>query len=105
MVLIQPLGVGRQIWTLNKTTNTFSKEESPNAASELIVDKLGRQWAFATGLKVFMRLDGSGRWQDMGEIAGNVCAPHVIYFPEESRFVIHAKTCTSDTVKIFTFRR
>lgn len=105
MVLMQPLTPGRQIWTLNKSRAAFDKEESPAAASALVVDKQGRQWAFATGLRVFMRPEGVVRWEDMGEIGPNICAPKVAYYPADSRFVVHAKSCTGDRAYIFTFRR
>lgn len=106
MVLMQPLLTpGRQIWKLNKVTAAFEKEESPWAASALVVDKKGRQWAFATGLHVFMRADGASRWDDMGEIGTNLCAPKVTYYPAEDRFAVHAKSCSGDQAYIFTFRR
>lgn len=105
MVLMQPITPGRQIWTLNTARAVFEKEESPSAASALVVDKQGRQWAFATGLRVFMRPDGVARWEDMGEIGPNICAPKVAYYPADSRFVVHAKSCAGDRAYLFTFRR
>lgn len=105
LVVMQPLGVGRQIWSLNKAEKRFIKEESPNAASTIVIDKQGRQWAFATGLRVFMRPDTASRWEDMGNIGQNLCNPKVTYYPAESRFLVHVKSCTNNSASIFSFRR
>lgn len=106
MVIMQPaLGKGRQIWSLDKSAGRFIKEEAPAAATTLIVDKQGRQWAFASGLRVFMRASELSNWDEIGTIGINMCNPRIGYYPDESRFVVHAKSCTSGTVSIVTFRR
>lgn len=105
MVVMQPLGIGRQIWTINNIEKRFFKEDSPYAASVIIVDKLGRQWAFATGVRVFTRPNASERWENVGEIGHNLCTPKVAYYSAEARFLIHAKNCVDGSVSIFSFRR
>lgn len=105
-VVIQPLSGGRQLITLDRTTKRWrSPEPTPWGASEIIVDKQGRLWAFASGLKVFMRPAAGGAWEEIGEIGHNFCSPKPKYFPDESRFVVHAKSCDGRQVTIFTFRR
>jgi len=105
LVIMQPLVGGRQIWKLNKTEKRFLKEDSPYGATTIVVDKQDRQWAFATGLRVFMRTKSSTRWESVGEIGSNLCNPKVVYFPNESKFIVHAKSCTNDSFSIFSFRR
>lgn len=105
MVIVQPIPGARQLWRLNSATGRFMMEPSPFGASSLVVDKQGREWAFATGLRVLMRPSAAERWQDMGEIGRNLCSPYVQYYPQESRFMVHAKSCDARLAYLFTFRR
>lgn len=105
MVIVQPINGDRQLWRLDKTTGRFTMEPSPFGASSLVVDKQGREWAFASGLRVLMRPNASARWQDMGEIGHDLCAPHAQYHAQESRFLVHAKSCDQRLAYLFSFRR
>lgn len=105
MVIVQSLNGDRQLWRRQAATGRFTMEPSPLGASVLVVDKQGREWAFATGLRVLMRPHAGARWQDMGEIGSNLCGPAVQYYPSESRFVVHAKSCDGRLAHLFSFRR
>jgi hypothetical protein len=106
VVVIQPLTGGRQLISLDRASRRWRQPEAtPASASEIVVDKQGRLWAFASGLKVFVRSSLEGAWEEVGEIGRNLCYPKVKYFPAESRFVVRAKTCDEQRITIVSFRR
>ncbi len=105
-VVIQPLSGGRQLVTLDSINKHWNAPEAmPAAASEIVVDSQGSVWAFATGLRVFMRSANKVEWQEIGQISTGLCFPKVKYYPTESRFVIHAKTCDGQRATIISFRQ
>lgn len=106
VVLIQPLTGGRLLISLDRSSQRWRPPEpAPDSASEIIVDRQGRLWAFASGLRVFVRQSLSKPWEIVGEIGDKLCYPRVKYYPEESRFVVHAKSCNEGQVTIVSFRR
>ncbi len=105
-VVIQPLSGGRQLVTLDGVNKRWNAPEAmPAAASEIVVDSQGSAWVFATGVRVFMRPANKVEWQEIGQISTGLCSPKVKYYPPESRFVIHAKTCDGRRATIISFRR
>ena len=106
LVVLQPLVGGRQIMRYDKASARWADPEpSPGGAPEIVTDGSGRLWAFASGLRVFMRSSASGAWQEVGHIGAGLCAPRVKYVADESRFVIHAKSCDGRQATIVSFRR
>ena len=54
---------------------------------------------------IFMR-NGIGKaWDEVGQLGHDLCSPKVQYIVEESRFVLHAKSCSGGYVSIYSFRR
>ena len=75
-VIIQPVSGGRTITYLNKQTGIWSPlEQTPWAASEIVVDKNGNQWMFASGLQVFKRSTVGENWVQVGQIGTNLAYP------------------------------
>lgn len=105
LAVFQPISGGRELVIVDRLNGSVRTEKTPDAAQNILVDRLGRQWLFATGIKVFMREAENMSWRFMGKIGSDLCFPKVKYYPEESRFVLHAKSCTSMAVSVFTFRR
>jgi hypothetical protein len=106
VVVLQPLTGGRFMRSFDRSAKRWRRAEvMPNAASEIVVDKQGRLWAFASGIKVFMRESLAAPWQAVGEIGTDLCYPRVRYYADESRFIVHAKTCDERQVIIVTFQR
>lgn len=105
VVVLQPVTGGRIMRSFDRATKCWRRAEAmPNAASEIVVDKQGRLWAFASGIKVFMRESLAAPWQAVGEIGAGLCYPRVRYDTQESRFIVHAKTCDERKVTIVTFQ-
>lgn len=106
VVVIHSIKNGRQIiWRRKNKSEWENAEPSPSGASEIVVDKYGKLWAFASGIKVFVKSEIDSPWQLVGEIPKNLCQPKVKYISQEQRFVIHAKTCDGQNATIFSFRR
>ncbi len=105
LIVVHPISGGRKLISYDTARRTWSlPSPTPDGAMEVVVDKQGRIWAFATGLKVFMKESLARPWSEVGTISG-LCSPKVRYYPVESRFVIHAKTCDGRQVTIVSFRR
>ncbi len=105
LVILHPLEGGRQIFSYDRNKQRFTAEPAPASASEIVVDREGRQWAFASGLRVFMRNRRDSAWEEIGQLGKELCYPKVRYIAGESRFVVHAKSCKSNLVGIYSFRR
>lgn len=105
MAIVQPLTGGREVHTYDKQRQHFVSEPAPAAAAEIAVDRQGRQWAFATGLRVFMREQPGTTWTEVGQLGSNQCYPRVRYYAAESRFVVHTTSCDGRHASMFTFRR
>lgn len=105
LVIFQPVSGGRELSTLDVESATVKTEETPASSTSILIDKIGRQWTFATGIRVFMRNDEKSSWNFMGSIDNDLCSPKAKYYPSESRFIIHAKSCSTGDVSIFSFRR
>lgn len=105
LVILQPLQGGRVMYALDRQTGTWSAPEpSPDGASQIVVDNQGRIWAFATGLKVFMKPALTSPWLAMGTVGSALCYPNVLYVPAEARFIIHAITCGGHHATIVSFQ-
>lgn len=94
---------GRRLWSLDRETKRFSAEELPLAASEVVADEEGGEWAFATGLKVFKRSGKSERWQFVADIGKDLCNPRAIYAKVERTMYLHAKSCDGSKAFIYRF--
>lgn len=105
MTILQPTNSARLIWSVDTETGQSRVEPSPGGASSIAFDNAGNAWAFATGIKVFRRPAGQRTWTYLGQIGDQLCAPYVRYFPVESRFFLHAKSCSTQAVSIFSFAR
>lgn len=105
LIIVQSVSSGRKLIAYDTARRAWSlPSPTPNGAMEVVVDRRGRIWAFATGLKVFMKENLTHPWREVGTISG-LCSPKVRYFPAESRFVVHAKTCDGRRATIVSFRR
>lgn len=103
-VVFSPVAGGRTITYLNTTTRIWSSSElTPWGASEIVVDKDGNQWMFASGLQVFKRRIGSASWLQVGQIGNGLGYPKVQYIPSENLFVVHAKTNDGNNTTIVSF--
>lgn len=105
LVIVQTVKGDRLIYAYDRNARKFSAEPAPAGASEIVVDRQGRQWAFASGLRVFVRNAVGTAWDEVGQLGRDLCSPKVKYIAEESRFVVHAKSCSGDRVSIYSFRR
>jgi len=104
-VIFQPASGGRTITDLNKKTGLWSASElTPWGASEIVVDKAGNQWMFATGLQVFKRSTAGGNWVQVGQIGTALGYPKVQYIPTENLFVVHAKTSDGGKATMVSFK-
>lgn len=105
LVVLQPLQGGRVMYTLNRQTGTWSAPQlTPDGASAIVVDAQGRIWAFASGLRVFMKTSLNAPWLMMGQVGKNLCYPKVLYVPKEQRFIIHAVTCGGRHATVVSFQ-
>ena len=93
-VILDPIGSSRVLVHYNRLQGTWSEPEpTPHGATEIYIDDAGKQWAFASGLKVFMRNDDESAWKPVYAETGYVY-PKIIYVRELKGFIIH--TCSSD---------
>ena len=105
LVVLQRLDGERVMYSLNHDTGTWSPPRlMPDGATQIVVDRKGRIWAFATGLRVFMTTSPTEPWQKMGKIGTNLCYPKVIYVGSEQRFIIHAISCDGRYATILSFQ-
>lgn len=105
VAVFQPLAGGRELVSIDRPSGSVRIEKTPESAQNILIDSAGRQWLFATGIKVFMRETGTAPWRFVGTVGSNLCFPKAKYYSDESRFVLQAKSCSSKAVSIFTFRR
>jgi hypothetical protein len=100
-VLISPISDSRKLVNYDKKSGHWlAPESTPNAASIIMVDDDGQQWAFASGLRIFRRAKNHGKWQKIySDKTNTLCSPKVLSVPEERLFFIHA-LCQNNTVKI-----
>lgn len=106
VVVLSPLTGGRFMRSFDTAAKRWRDAETmPYGATEIVVDSQGRLWAFASGIKVFMRQSLAKPWQVVGEIGTDLRYPRVRYYAEDSLFVVHAKSSDDRRVTIVTFRR
>lgn len=105
VAVFQPLSGGRELVTIDRTNDSVRIEKTPESAQNILIDSAGRQWLFATGIKVFMRETETAQWRVVGTIGTDLCFPKAKYYSEESRFILQAKSCHSMAMSVFTFRR
>jgi hypothetical protein len=103
VVVIHSIKEGRQLVYYNKSTGWSKPEPTPWGASEIVVDKYGRVWAFATGFKVFVKDSIDKQWQLVGDLGNNLCSPKIKYIYEQNKFFVHGKTCDKEKVTIISF--
>lgn len=104
VVILHPVGGARELWHFSKAQQRWlPPSESPAGASEIVVDRHGKQWAFASGLKIFVRRDAAAQWSEFGVIRSGLCYPKVTYVAEENKFIVHAKSCDGRYASIYSF--
>ena len=105
IVVLQPLSGGRVLYSLDRRTGRwFGPEPSPAGASQIVIDRTDRQWAFSSGLRVFTRGASKTNWREVGQIGAGLCSPKVKYIESENRFFVHSKTCDGRRASIRSFR-
>jgi hypothetical protein len=82
-------------------------EPMPEGAQRMEIDDTGKQWAFATGLKIFSRLGAAHAWQKVYEDRGLSRFGHlkVLNIHEQNQFLIYAQSVDEQNSKVYIVRR
>lgn len=102
LLVLQPLTGGRLLLRLEKATGKWLEPEpTPEAASQIVVDRQGREWMFATGLKIFRRNNSELPWRQIGVVSSGLCSPFVKYSETSNSIYIKAKSCDESKIMIY----
>lgn len=94
LAIFEPQGTARKLVRRNSATGTWSAPvDTPWAASQILVDRNGNEWVFASGLNLFKRAPG-GAWSNPIPVGTGLCYPRPVYVEPEHSFYIHAKVCS-----------
>lgn len=104
-ILLSPIDSDRVLIHYDKKNKTWSvPEKTPFGASQIFIDDVGTQWAFASGLKIFQRNAKSiDKWLEIYSEKG-FGYPSILPVPEEHGFLIHARSNDGKRVQISFFR-
>lgn len=91
---------GRELYDFDPVTGGWrGPSPSPWAAVDIYTDDSGREWAVASGIKVFSRKTRYDDWKLV--IAGEgYCYPKPIFLSNPRSIIVHAKDCAQDKVVI-----
>jgi len=80
----------RELWRADGRGGWHAEGRPPESAYAFDIDRQGRHWAFASGLRIHQRANAAAKWQLFEERAG-LCAPWPL-LTDEAIFV-HAVDC------------
>ena len=97
-VLLHPIDGNRVI--MERRAGRWQRPApAPFAAQQLVYDRKGWLWAFASGLQVLRRDRVDDRWQHLVKGEGGMCHPQVL--PTGQDFMIFMRGCDTPEVAIF----
>lgn len=103
--IVEPTNSARELVIYNPKTKEWSGPElMPWGAGKMVIDKYGYEWAFASGINVFVRPKNgsSSSWKRVGAISSGLGYQYVLYSSDEDAFYISAKT--SDLKKAYLYK-
>lgn len=103
--IVEPTSSPRELVIYNPKTKEWSSPElMPWGAGKIIIDKYGYEWAFSSGINVFVRPKNgnASAWKRVGSISSGLGYQYIVYSSEEDAFYVSAKT--TDLKKAFIYK-
>lgn len=100
-------GKSSEVRYFERQANRWSEPEPmPEGAQLMEIDDAGRQWAFATGLKVYVRSGPNMRWQKVYEDKGPTRFGYfkVLYIHEQNEFLVYSQSVDGEYAKVYQVR-
>jgi hypothetical protein len=102
LLVVHSVKGGRMLLRLDRKKGIWSVPvATPAGASQIVVDRQGREWMFATGLRIFMRPAGGSRWNELESVGKKLCSPVVSYSSPEDAFYVRVKDCNEAAALIY----
>ena len=82
-------------------------EPMPESAQLMEIDDSGRQWAFASGLKIFTRSGPSQRWLKVYEDKGNTRFGYfkALNIHKQNQFLVYSQSVDGEYAKVYQVRK
>lgn len=100
-------GKSSEVRYFERQANRWSEPElMPEGAQLMEIDDAGRQWAFATGLKIYARSGPNMRWQKVYEDKGPTRFGYfkVLYIHEQNEFLVYSQSVDGEYAKVYQVR-
>ena len=100
-------GKSSEVRYFERQANRWSDPEPmPEGAQLMEIDDAGRQWAFATGLKIFTRSGPNMRWQKVYEDKGATRFGYfkVLNIHKQSEFLVYSQSVDGEYAKVYQVR-
>jgi len=104
-IVLSPIGGVRQIVSYDNNSGQWTREDTPNNATEIFFDAYDNLWAIATGIRVMVRLSGSSDWNTVyTDPDGGNCFPKVSVNETGDTAFVHTHACDQKSVTIYGVR-
>lgn len=107
-VVTMEKGKFSEVRYFERQANRWSDPEPmPEGAQLMEIDDGGRQWAFATGLKIFTRSGPNIKWQKVYEDKGGTRFSHlkVLNIDKQNEFLVYSQSVDGQYVKVYQVRK